>query len=118
MALFPFGHGLSYTTFNIRPRSNPLRFPGGTTTVRFESVHGARQETVVSSTSATFRVLARPVMELKASSESAAPGEQRECRLRRSDELRMLDAACGGSSSPDLPHHGRRIVEGIRCAAS
>jgi len=99
MALFPFGHGLSYTTFQYSDLVlEPAQIPaGGTTTVRFKVRNtGARQGDEVAQLYVrdVLGSVARPVMELKGFERiSLAPGEQRECRLTLGpDELRMLDA--------------------------
>ena len=99
MALFPFGHGLSYTTFQYSDLVlEPAEIPaGGTTTVRFKLRNtGARQGDEVAQLYIRdiLGSVARPVMELKGFERvSLAPGEQREVRLTLGpDELRMLDA--------------------------
>jgi len=99
MALFPFGHGLSYTTFQYSDLAlEPAEIPaGGTTTVRFKVRNtGARQGDEVAQLYVrdVLGSVARPVMELKGFERiNLAPGEQRECRLTLGpDELRMLDA--------------------------
>ena len=99
MALFPFGHGLSYTTFQysglvLEPAEIPA---GGTTTVRFKVRNtGARAGDEVTQLYVrdVLGSVARPVMELKGFQRiSLAPGEEREVRLTIGpDELRMLNA--------------------------
>ncbi len=131
MALFPFGHGLSYTTFLYSDLVlEPAEIPaGGTTAVRFKVRNtGARAGDEVTQLYVrdVLGSVARPVMELKGFQRiSLAPGEQREVRMTLGpDELRMLDANMKwivepgvfrimvGASSKDIRLRGELIVRG------
>jgi beta-glucosidase len=81
--LFPFGHGLSYTTFSYSaPTASPARIPqDGRTTVSVEVTNtGARlgDEVVQLYVRSEVSRVTRPVMELKAFDRiTLAPGERR-----------------------------------------
>ena len=100
MALFPFGFGLSYTTFEysdlkIDPAAGIL--PAGRATIRCTVKNtGSREgdEVVQLYIRDVLASVARPVMELKGFQRvHLRPGEQRTLSFTLGpDELRMLDA--------------------------
>ena len=130
MALFPFGHGLSYTTFQysdlvVEPAETPVN---GTATVRFKVRNtGVRQGDEVAQLYIrdVLGSVARPVMELKGFQRvGLAAGEQREIQLTLGpDELRMLNADMKwivepgvfrimvGASSKDIRLRGQLMVK-------
>jgi beta-glucosidase len=80
--LFPFGHGLSYTTFSYSaPTVSPARIPPGRTTASVEVTNtGTRagDEVVQLYIRAEVSRATRPVMELKGFRRiTLAPGERR-----------------------------------------
>ncbi len=130
MALFPFGHGLSYTSFlysdlAIEPAEIPVN---GTATVRFKVRNvGARTGDEVTQLYIrdVLGSVARPVMELKGFERiQLASGEQKEVRLTLGPaELKMLDQHMKwivepgafrimvGASSKDIRLRGELIVK-------
>jgi beta-glucosidase len=130
MALFPFGHGLSYTTFQYSDLAvEPAEIPAtGTATVRFKVRNtGLRHGDEVAQLYIRDLLgsVARPVMELKGFQRiGLAAGEQREVQLTLGpDELRMLNADMKwivepgvfrimvGASSEDIRLRGQLTVK-------
>lgn len=130
MALFPFGHGLSYTTFEYSDLAiEPAQIAvNGSATVRFKVRNaGARAGDEVAQLYVrdVLGSVARPVMELKGFERvRLAPGEQQELLLTLGpDELRMLDKDMRwivepgafrimvGASSKDIRLRGELIVK-------
>jgi len=128
--LFPFGFGLSYTTFEysgLTIAPDTLR-PDGTTTVRFAVTNTAsRAGTEVAQLYVRdlLATVARPVMELRGFSRiHLEPGERREVVLPLGPEhLRMLDGdmkwvvepgrfrVMVGRNSKDVRLRGELVVE-------
>ncbi len=96
--LFPFGHGLSYTTFeysNLRIAPDTID-PNGTVTVRATVTNtGSRagDEVVQLYVRDVLASVARPIVQLKGFTRvNLSPGESREVAFRLAPEhLRMLD---------------------------
>lgn len=130
MALFPFGHGLSYTTFaysNLRI-ADPVITPTGATTVSCTVTNtGTRSgdEVVQLYVRDVIASLARPVMELQGFQRvNLAPGQSREVTFTIGpDQLKMVDAKMEwtvepgefrlmiGSSSKDIRLRGSVTVK-------
>jgi len=98
-ALFPFGYGLSYTTFEYSNLSitPDVMSPTGQATVRFRVRNSGRlagDEVVQLYIRDLVASVARPVIQLEAFQRiHLAPGEERELRFTVGrDQLRMLDA--------------------------
>jgi beta-glucosidase len=130
MALFPFGYGLSYTTFEysdlkIDPEAGIA--PSGRATIRYTVKNtGSREGDEVAQLYIhdVLATVARPVMELKGFERvHLRPGEQRTLSFTLGpDELRMLDADLKwvvepgafrlmiGSSSKDIRLRGQLNV--------
>ncbi|HUF48813.1 MAG TPA: family 20 glycosylhydrolase, partial [Vicinamibacterales bacterium] len=99
MPLFPFGHGLSYTTFEYSNlRIAPVEIATGDTLTITCSIRNtgtrAGDEVVQLYVRDVLGSVARPVMELKRFTRvSIAPGESRDVTFElRAADLRMLDA--------------------------
>ncbi|HET8770081.1 MAG TPA: glycoside hydrolase family 3 C-terminal domain-containing protein [Gemmatimonadaceae bacterium] len=128
--LFPFGYGLSYTTFEYADlRISPdTMAPGGTTTVRARITNtGSRagDEVVQLYVRDVLATVARPIIQLKGFTRiHLRPGESREVEFPLTPEqLRMLDEhlrwvvepgtfrVLVGASSRDIRLRGELIVQ-------
>ena len=129
-ALFPFGHGLSYTSFEYSNLSitPDVMSPSGRATVRFRVRNSGRRagdEVVQLYVRDLVASVARPVIQLEGFQRvHLAPGEERELSFTLGrDQLRMLDAGMRwivepgtfrvlvGASSKDIRLRGDLTVQ-------